>query len=85
MTAPSGARLYAVFVNLAGIHNKVFVLKYDPQSDCWWDSSGNWDAPCEGLHENPGRITFASRDRATAEAYLAGLGTARKMLKEWLG
>jgi hypothetical protein len=78
--------IYANRVNLGGMWGKKPVrMKWDEDTESWWDSTGDFDARQLGLEDSGGCITFASESKEEVEAWTQGALSVMKMVHNWSG
>jgi len=77
--------LWANGINLSGLwFDKPRRMVREEDMKSWWDRSGNFEVILPGQHRKGwGLITFASENKAEAEAWTLGVQVVMLKLKEW--
>ena len=76
--------LWASGINLAGLYSKKPLRCVKSKSDDdYWDLSGNFNVCGPGEFNGDGHIEFASSSKDKTAAWISGVMSAMKMLKNW--
>lgn len=86
---PREEKLYGNAVNLSGLYAKnPLELKFDDESDSWWDRSNNMDFNRRGLQigndtdDSSGIVKFTGTKREV-ECFTMGVRACFKLLSAW--
>jgi hypothetical protein len=79
---PTPKVIWGAAVNLSGLWGP-YKMKYDQQSETYYDRLGNFSVDCIGLNQKDGVIEFGSESEEETKLWVSGVKAAMKMISRW--
>lgn len=86
MAKPKHKILYAARVNLNGLYSdEPLKVKYDIESEKYWDNTGDFGVDGPGIDSSYGCVTYVSDDKSDVIKFIMGAAAVMHILRDFIG
>jgi len=75
--------IYMIVMNLAGLHNKIYELHWDKETELYWDKDGGWESDGKDTTED-GISNLVFKNKHDAQCALRGARMVVESLRRLL-